>query len=96
LACYLIGCDLNGVGRDYIALVEAIEKVGSESVQCLDSTWIVVTGKSAVEIRDELKSYMDRNDELFVAQLAGDAAWRGRGRNVTDGLGKVFRPSHPG
>lgn len=77
MACYIIGCSLNAPGRDYADLVEAIERAGSAAWPCLESTWIINSAKTASQIRDELKAYLDPCDELIVAELAGTAAWRG-------------------
>lgn len=77
MACYIIGCSLNAPGRDYVDLVEAIERLGSAAWPCLESTWVVNSHKTASQIRDDLKPYLDASDELIVAELAGTAAWRG-------------------
>jgi len=77
MACYIIGCSLKAPGRDYIDLVEAIDRVGAAAWPCLESTWIVNSDKTASQIRDELKLYLEASDELIVAELAGNAAWRG-------------------
>jgi hypothetical protein len=90
MACFMIGYDLNSPGQDYIALVEAIEHLGTKSWRCLNAAWLVVTDKTAVEIRDELKTYVDQSDELLIAELSGDAAWRGGDRNFGEGLKSVF------
>lgn len=77
MACYIIGCSLNAPGRDYVDLVEAIGRVGNAAWPCLESTWVVNSPKTASQIRDELKPYLEASDELIVAELAGTAAWRG-------------------
>ena len=77
MATYMIGYDLNKPGQDYDDLIDAIKNIGSNWWHCLDSTWIVVTDKSAVTIRDQLSPHIDRNDELLVARLTGEAAWTG-------------------
>lgn len=77
MACYIIGCSLNAPGRDYVDLVEAIGRVGNAAWPCLESTWVVNSQKTASQIRDELKPYLEASDELIVAELAGTAAWRG-------------------
>jgi hypothetical protein len=77
MTCYIIGCSLKAPGRDYVDLVEAIERVGSAAWPCLDATWVVNSTKTASQIRDELRPYLDGGDELLVAELAGTAAWRG-------------------
>ena len=74
---YMIGYDLNRPGKDYPNLIEAIKKVGSNWWHCLDSTWIVVTAKTAKQIRDELTPHIDKSDELLVAGMNNEAAWIG-------------------
>lgn len=77
LATYMIGYDLNRPGQGYTALIEAIKKVGSNWWHHLDSTWIVISNKTAVDIRNSLTPYVDNSDELLVAKLSGEAAWKG-------------------
>jgi hypothetical protein len=72
----MIGYDLNSPGQDYSKLFDAIKQLGLWW-HCLDSTWIVKTDKTCVEIRDTLKQHIDKNDELLVATLSGEAAWIG-------------------
>ncbi|WP_321307678.1 CRISPR-associated protein Cas2 [Marinifilum fragile] len=73
---YLIGYDLNKAGQDYESLIDQIKKIGTWW-HCLDSTWIVKSNLTAVEIRDALKEYIDDNDELLVIKLSREAAWTG-------------------
>ena len=77
MPCYIIGCSLKAPGHDYVALVEAIDRVGTRAWPCLDATWVVNSDKTPSQIRDELKEYLSPADELIVAELAGNAAWRG-------------------
>ena len=77
MATYMIGYDLNRPGQDYSTLIDDIKSIGSPWWHHLESTWLVVTSKSEVQIRDQLKHRLDRNDELLVAKLSGDAAWIG-------------------
>ena len=73
---YLISYDLNSPGQDYDSLYEAIKAIGS-CWHCLDSTWIVKTDKSAVEVRDSISPKIDNNDSLLVVKLSGEGAWTG-------------------
>lgn len=73
---YLVGYDLNTPGQDYADLFKAIKGIGSWW-HYLDSTWIVKTDSSAVQIRDTLKKHIDKNDELLVVKLSGEGAWTG-------------------
>lgn len=73
---YLIGYDLNKTGQDYKTLIEQIKELGSWWHH-LDSTWIIKSDLTVVQIRDNLKDYIDDNDELLVVKLSGEAAWTG-------------------
>ncbi|WP_242916334.1 hypothetical protein [Pontibacter liquoris] len=74
---YLIGYDLNKSGQNYDALINRIKEISSIWWHNLDSTWIIKSNSSAKDIRDDLKLYIDANDELLVAGLTGEAAWAG-------------------
>ncbi|WP_335955895.1 hypothetical protein [Acinetobacter guillouiae] len=73
---YLIGYDLNKKGQDYTGLTNKIKEFPNWWHH-LDSTWIIKTSKTAVEIRDILLPYIDGNDELLVVHLSGEGAWKG-------------------
>jgi len=51
----LIGYDLNKTGKDYSGLIEKIKASVETWWHCLDSTWIVKTNLSYIELRDLLK-----------------------------------------
>mgnify|MGYP001237784991 CR=1 FL=1 len=75
----LIGYDLNKeVGSEgYNELIAAIKTVGAWWHH-LDSTWLVKTHKSAVEVRDTLLGHLDSNDELLVIDVTSQPrAWTG-------------------
>lgn len=74
---YMIGYDLNRPGQNYDKLTEAIKGVGSNWWHCLDSSWIVISNLTAVQIRDTLAPHIDKNDELLVAALTSESAWQG-------------------
>lgn len=71
---YQINYDLRKQ-RNYDALYQKIKAYG-KWCHPLESCWMVVTEKSAVQIRDELLSVMDSDDGLLVTRLKGEAAWR--------------------
>lgn len=73
---YLIGYDLNKKGQDYDGLISKIKEFPNWWHH-LDSTWIIKTNKTSVEVRDLLLPYIDNNDELLVVHLSGEGAWRG-------------------
>jgi len=73
---FMICYDLNSPGQDYTELITQIKSYGTWWHH-LDSTWIIKSKKTAVEIRDHLGKYIDTNDELLVVKF-GDA-WAGKG-----------------
>ena len=81
MTCYIISYDLRK-DRDYESLYTAIQSY-SKWAHITDSTWAVVTTKSAVEIRDHLGSVMDGDDRLFVVKSGVEAAWRNSRCNNT-------------
>lgn len=91
MKAYLIGYDLNNPGQDYSDLIEAIKNIGPWW-HCLDSTWIVNSNNSAIQIRDYLVKFLDRNDELLVGHLSGESAWIGFDDDCSKGLRKVMNP----
>ena len=70
----IISYDLCAPGRNYDDLRKAIKAYGIWA-HITESTWFVKTESSCVEVRNNLLSYLDRNDCLFVAELTGAAAW---------------------
>jgi hypothetical protein len=68
----LVGYDLNRPGQDYDELIKFL-KAQVPWWHALDSTWIVVTPKTASELRDEIKRFIDANDEVLVMNVKGDA-----------------------
>ncbi len=76
MSAYLISYDLHRPEQDYDDLYDAIKGLGTWWHH-LDSTWIVKHPGPSVAIRDELKPYLDANDELLVVELTGEGAWTG-------------------
>jgi len=56
MAVYLIGYDKIGSNYDYGPLIEAIKNLGDYR-DILDSTWLVISYRTAVDIRDHLHIY---------------------------------------
>jgi len=74
MACYIVSYDLRAPGRNYEALYNAI-KAYSTWAHINESVWAIVTSQKAKQVRDNLKSYMDQNDRLFVIKSGVEAAW---------------------
>lgn len=67
---YLISYDLDSPGKNYDALIGALESVGAKRV--LFSQWVVRwDGTSAVGIRDWVKTFIDTNDRILVVEIDG-------------------------
>lgn len=78
MAVYMIGYDLHpSAEKDYDELFAALEAIGSGYWDCLDSTWLVMTEKTPIQIRDELKQYLEDGDRLLVMRYGEGAAWLG-------------------
>lgn len=52
----------------------------------LESTWLVATNQSTVQVRDYLLGAIDRDDGLLVNKLGCDGAWYGLPKDVSDWL----------
>lgn len=75
---FLIGYDLNKTGQNYTTLISKIKEISTGTWwHHLDSTWIIKSNSTHVEIRNFLLPYIDNNDELLVVGLEGTGAWYG-------------------
>lgn len=73
----LVGYDLNSPGQDYSDLVASL-KSNPQWWHYLDSTWLIRTTQTPVQVRDDLRKLIDKNDELLVMDVTGrSAAWSG-------------------
>jgi hypothetical protein len=78
MAIYMIGYDLHrSDGDTQDKLFSALEVIGTGYWDCLNSTWLVITERTAAEIRDEIKQYLGDDDRLLVMRYGEDAAWLG-------------------
>ena len=71
---YIVNYDLNR-DKNYDALYEKF-KTFSGAKRVLKSCWLVMSVKTAEQLRDELLKVMDADDGIFVAKASGEAAWR--------------------
>lgn len=77
MAVYLIGYDLIKPGKDYSRIVPEIQRAYPNYWHCLDSTWLVVSEKTATQIAEHLLQFIDGNDRLLVSPQAinSGAVW---------------------
>lgn len=89
MASVFIGYDLNKEKNDrggYAKLIVAIESLSGTRWHCLDSTWIIKTSLTPVQVRDRLGPHIDSDDELLVAIIDKPAAWKGFNSECSDWL----------
>ncbi len=70
----IVSYDLCTPGRDYKALYEKLKSY-TKWGKITESTWLIKSDKTCVDIRDELKAVMDKNDRLVVTETTDCAAW---------------------
>lgn len=76
MSIYVISYDLNSPGQNYEKLYDAIISYGTY-FHALDSTWLIESKASSLDIANHLKRYMDSNDKLIVAEITTNTAWVG-------------------
>ena len=77
--------------EDYVDLIKAIKELG-EWWDCLDSTWLVVSGHSAGQICDMLKRHLDRSDRILVFPVGKKWASDGFRKPCLEWLQKNWEP----
>lgn len=86
MATMLVAYDLSKPEQEYAKLFETLKSQGTWW-HGLDSTWLVKTDLSTVELRDALRPFLDANDALLVLDVTnGAAAWAGFPEPVGDWL----------
>lgn len=65
---YIITYDLNKTGQDYDALYKKIISLG-QICHALQNLWLLDTNYNIDTVRDSLRSVIDQNDYVFIAQL---------------------------
>jgi len=81
---YQISYDLRKQ-RDYPSLYERIKAYGTWC-HALESSWIIVTDETAVQVRDNLRTALDKDDGVLVTRLQGEVAWAGLSLEITQWL----------
>jgi len=87
MTAYIVSYDLNTQGQKYKCLTDKLEAYGTYW-HAQGSVWIIISSQTATQVRDNLKSCLDSNDELFVGKLSGEAAWFGYSSQISDWLKK--------
>ena len=74
MATYLISYDLKKPGRNYDDLYKRIKSYTTWAM-ITESTWAVVSAKTAKEVFTHIQGALDNNDILFVITVGGTAWW---------------------
>ena len=82
---HLITYDLCNPGRNYESLYFAIKACG-ECKQICESSWVVKSDLSDIQIWSFLIKHIDANDKLFVCTFNPDWAQYGLSKEKTDFL----------
>lgn len=89
MAAYIVTYDLQKAGQNYHCLKEKLENF-PRHWHMQGSVWIIESGKTAHSIRNDLMSCLDRNDNLLVAKLQGEAAWSGFKPNESEWIKSIL------
>lgn len=90
VATLLVAYDLNSPGQKYDKLIAALKEYGTWWHH-LESTWLVKTTNSLKEVHDDLRQYLDDNDELLVIDVSGDPrSWSGFNQKGSDWLDNTW------
>jgi len=85
MAIYIVTYDLRKEksSESYEKLISLIKQDGVWA--CLgQSSYLIESNKSAVELRDSFNTALDNNDMLYVGTVSAPAAWHGYSQQVTD------------
>ncbi|MEK4030711.1 CRISPR-associated protein Cas2 [Pseudobacillus sp. FSL P4-0506] len=74
MSAKIITYDLDSPGQNYQLLIAEIKRYPN-CVKITESCWVINNDQSCVDVRDNLKRFIDENDRLLVARLSGEAAW---------------------
>ena len=76
---FIISYELKRSDKNYNQLYESILSISMGKFHLLDTSWIIRSSHSALEICEKLGPHIDPDDKLIVAHLTGEASWKGFG-----------------
>ena len=71
--CYIICCEVLG-DRDCVSVYESIRTCGRVTRVTL-TMWVVMTNRSAEQIRNAIARHLGHADRLFVVKSGVEASW---------------------
>jgi hypothetical protein len=87
MTTYMVSYDLIAPGKNYDQLIAHLNSYGTH-FHVLKSQWLIVTDKSAAEVRDDCRKFLDGNDKILVTVARAPGAWLNLGE--TDWLQKYL------
>jgi hypothetical protein len=88
MSVLLVTYDLRQPGRNYTPLYKWLKSFNHCSG--LESVWLLDTGWSTTQVRDELMKFVDANDRVFVCRVAM-RAWANANHGCRDWLSAPAR-----
>lgn len=78
MAVYWVNYDLKKQGQDYSRLNTYL-RLRQDCKKVLESSFFVRTNLTAEELVQEIRKYIDSNDQVIVVEVIKDAGWDGCG-----------------
>lgn len=73
MAAHLVTYDLRNPSRNYGPLYDRL--VDWSAIRLLKSVWLIRADVSTEQIRNDLMTFLDHDDGIAVALMAGQLAW---------------------
>ncbi|BCZ24860.1 hypothetical protein MYSE111917_16585 [Mycobacterium senriense] len=86
---YIVSYDLSAPGRDYASLFSYLKSFPYHA-HLLESSWAIITDKSAMEVCNEILAHIDSNDHVMVNEVTRNTAWFGLPAPVSEWLQKYL------
>ena len=81
--CYIISFDLKNPGINHEQVTNTI-KTAKNWAKLTSTSYLIVTEKTAAEIRDILIKALKTSDKIYIGQLDKSAAWLGMGVDISN------------
>lgn len=82
MSVYLVTYQLNTPGQDYDSLYDALDAY--DHINPINTIYFIATDQGAVDVKDELKTYIGSNDALIVIDIREHWGMTGVGTGVGD------------
>ncbi|MGE2817956.1 hypothetical protein ACQI5H_22845 [Mycobacterium heidelbergense] len=89
MSSYIVTYDLSTPGRDYESLFSYLKSFPYHA-HVLESSWAIITSKTALEVCNEILPHIDGNDHVLVNEVTLNAAWFGLPDPVSEWLKKYL------